>query len=95
MKLGNKKINIKEKVVKILKDEKKREMKLINLFYNVKRYYENQNILDKLIEYSYKNKIFDKMNNAEINLELILYCILVNGLDKTKGEKFDEIKKEM
>ena len=26
---------------------------------------------------------------------LILYCILVNGLDKTKGEKFNQIKKEM
>ena len=23
------------------------------------------------------------------------YCILVNGLNKTKGEKFDQIKKEM
>ena len=35
------------------------------------------------------------MNYAEMEVDLILYCILVNGLDKTKGEKFDQIKKEM
>ena len=35
------------------------------------------------------------MNLAETEVNLILYCILVNGLDKTKGEKFDQIKKEM
>ena len=30
-----------------------------------------------------------------MQVALILYCILVNGLDKTKGEKFNQIKKEM
>ena len=35
------------------------------------------------------------MNFSEMQVALILYCILVNGLDKTKGEKFDHIKKEM
>ena len=35
------------------------------------------------------------MNFAEMQVDLILYCILVNGLNKTKGEEFDEIKKEM
>ena len=48
-------------------------------------------LLDKLKELNYE----DEMNIDEINLDLILYCILVNGLDKTKGKKFDEIKKEM
>ena len=96
MRLGEKKININEKVVKILKeDEKKREKKLKNLFKNVKRYYENQNILDKLIEYSYKDNLFVRNNFAEMKVNLILYCILVNGLDKTKGKKFDKIKEEM
>ena len=48
--------------------------------------------LDKLIELKFLNL---KMNFAEMQVNLILYCILVNGLDKTKGEKFDKIKEEM
>ena len=35
------------------------------------------------------------MNFSDLNVALILYCILVNGLDKTKGEKFNQIKKEI
>ena len=35
------------------------------------------------------------MNFAEMQVDLLLYCILVNGLDKTKGKKIDKIKKEM
>ena len=35
------------------------------------------------------------MNYAEMQVDLILYCILVNGLAKTKGKKFKQIKKEM
>ena len=30
-----------------------------------------------------------------MQVALFLYCILVNGLDKTKGGKFNQIKKEM
>ena len=60
---------------------------------DVKSYYNNQHILDKLIEY-YEDKL-KKMNFTELKLYLNLYCILVNGLDKTKGEKFDKIKEEI
>ena len=49
-------------------------------------------ILDELIDLKYRNKV---INYAEMEVDLILYCILVNGLNKTKGEKFDQIKKEM
>ena len=42
---GNKNIDIEEKLKKILKeDEKKREQKLLKLFFNVQRYYVNQHI---------------------------------------------------
>ena len=93
---GYKKIETDEKVKKILKEgEKKRELKLHNLILDVKSYYNDQHILDKLIEY-YENKFFvKKMNFGELKLYLNLYCILVNELDKTKREKFDQIKKEM
>ena len=96
MDFGNKKIDTDEKVKKILKEgEKKRELKLRNLILDVKNYYNDQHILDKLIEY-YENKCFvKKMNFGELKLYLNLYCILVNGLDKTKGEKFDKIKEEI
>ena len=49
-------------------------------------------ILDELIDLNFNN---EEMNFAEMQVNLILYCILVNGLDKTKGKKFDQIKKEM
>ena len=56
MDFGNKKIDTDEKVKKILKEgEKKRELKLRNLILDVKSYYNNQHILDKLIEY-YEDK---------------------------------------
>ena len=32
---------------------------------------------------------------SEMQLDLFLYCILVNGLGKTKGEKFDQIKEKI
>ena len=93
MNLGNKKINIYEKVVEILKEyQKDREFKLSNLEFDVEWSFMYPHILDKLIELKADNNI---MNFAEMQVDLILYCILVNGLDKTKGEKFDEIKEEM
>ena len=49
-------------------------------------------ILDELIDLKFNH---ETMNFAEMKVDLILYCILVNGLDKTKGKKFDQIKKEM
>ena len=36
-----------------------------------------------------------KMNYGEMKVNLILYCVLVNGLNKTKGKKFDMIKKKI
>ena len=50
------------------------------------------NILDELIDLKFNCR---EMNYAEMEVDLILYCILVNGLNKTKGEKFNKIKKEM
>ena len=49
------------------------------------------NSMDKLIELQFKGR---KMNYAEMQVNLILYCILVNGLNKTKGIKFKYIKKK-
>ena len=37
----------------------------------------------------------EEMRNSELEMALILYCILVNSLDKTEGEKFDKIKNEL
>ena len=49
-------------------------------------------ILDELIDLKFNGR---ETNYTEMEVDLILYCILVNGLDKTKGKKFDQIKKEM
>ena len=93
MNLGQKKINIMEKFKEIQeeKDEEKRKNKLSKLNFDVEwsRY---PHILDELIDLTFN---YETMNYAEMQLDLILYCILVNGLDKTKGKKFDQIKKEM
>ena len=48
--------------------------------------------LNKLIDLKFNGR---KMNHAEMQVNLILYCILVNGLNKTKGIKFKYIKKKM
>ena len=50
------------------------------------------NSIDKLIDLQFKGR---KMNFAEMQINLILYCILVNGLNKTKGIKFKYIKKKL
>ena len=94
MNLGKKKINITEKVKEILgeKDEDKRKFKLLNLDFYVECSFKYPHILGELIDLKFK---FREMNFAEMEANLILYCILVNGLDKTKGKKFDQIKKEM
>ena len=93
MNLGEKKISILEKVEEILKeDEKDRANKLSKLDFDVRWFFMYTHILDKLIELNFHGKI---MNFAEMQVNLILYCILVNGLDKTKGEKFNKIKEEM
>ena len=48
--------------------------------------------IDELIDLQFKGK---KMNYAEMEVNLILYCILVSGLNKTKGIKFKYIKKKL
>ena len=92
--MGYKKINIKERVEKILeeKDEKKRKIKLSNLDFFVSLTFKFPHIMEKLLDLKYKNKV---SKYAEMEVDLILYCILVNGLNKTKGKKFDKTKKEM
>ena len=50
------------------------------------------NSMDKFIDLQFKGR---KMNHAEMQINLILYCILVNGLNKTKGKKFKYIKKKL
>ena len=45
----------------------------------------------KLIDLKYNKKI----NYAEMEVDLILYCILVSGLNKTEGKKFDKIKERV
>ena len=94
MDLGEKKINIEETVEEILKekDEELRKLKIFSLNFYVKFSCKYPHILDELIDLKYQHKI---TNYAEMEVDLILYCILVNGLSKTKGEKFDQIKKEM
>ena len=47
--------------------------------------------LEEFIELKY-NK--EEINDAEMEVDLILYCILVNSLGKTKGKRFDKIKEE-
>ena len=93
MDLGNKKINIMEKVEEIQKekDEEKRKFKLSKLEFNLEWSFRYPHILDELIDLF----IYREMNFAEKQVDLILYCILVNGLAKTKGEKFDKIKNEI
>ena len=94
MDLGQKKINIEEKVKEILeeKDENKREIKFLNLDIKFMCSFNYPHILDELIDLKFNDR---ETNYAEMEVDLILYCILVNGLDKTKGKKFDQIKKEM
>ena len=50
------------------------------------------NSMNKLIDLQFKGR---RMNFAEMQINLILYCILVNGLNKTKGIKFKYIKKKL
>ena len=94
MELGLKKINLMEKVKEIQeeKDEEKKKYKILTLDYDVEWSFRYPHILDKLIDTNFDCEL---MNFSEMQVGLILYCILVNGLDKTKGEKFDQIKKEM
>ena len=94
MDLGQKKINIEEKVKEILeeKDEEKRKFKLFKLNFDIDWSFWYPYILDDLINRNFNDK---QMNFYELEVYLILYCIFVNGLDKTKGEKFNQIKKEI
>lgn len=50
------------------------------------------NIIEELVDKTFKDS---SMDYSEIFILLNLYCILVKGLEKTTGEKFDKIKKEM
>ena len=94
MEMGQKKINLMEKVKEIQeeKDEEKRKSKLSKLDFDVEWSFRYPHILDELIDTNFNCEL---MNFSEMQVDLILYCILVNGLDKTKGKKFDQIKKEM
>ena len=94
MEMGQKKINLMEKVKEIQeeKDEEKRKSKFLDLKYDFERPFIFPHIMDELID---TNFVYELKKFSEIQVALILYCILVNGLDKTKGEKFNQIKKEM
>ena len=50
------------------------------------------NSMNKLIDLQFKGR---KMNSTEMEINLILYCIFVNGLNKTKGIKFKYLKKKL
>ena len=58
----------------------------------VTKYYRKPSILDKLIDLKFD---FRTVDFAELHVNLILYCILVSGLGKTRGEKFDNIKEQI
>ena len=91
MSLGEKKI--KEILEEILKeDEMDKANRLSKLDLDLRRFFKYPHILDELIKLKYN---YHTVNYAEMQVDLNLYCILVNGLDKTKGEKFDQIKEEM
>ena len=94
MTLGCKKVDLEEKLKELLeeKDDEKREDKLFSTYLDFKLSFEFPNIMDELIDLKFDCM---EMNYAEMQVDLILYCIFVNGLSKTKGEKFDKIKKEM
>ena len=93
MNLGTKR-DIKEKVKEILeeKDEAERKNKLRSLEFHNNMAFMHPHVLDELIKLKFSNRSF---NFSETQVNLILYCILINGLAKTKGEKFDQIKEEM
>ena len=82
---------IKEKILEI-EDEEKRKDCLSKIDYIDDCINSYLFGLEKLIDLKYRERPF---NYAELEVELLLYCILVSGLNKTKGEKFDHIKKKM
>ena len=90
-----KKMKIKENI-KIAEEENDEfRMKLPFLFgddYEKIKKFNYFESLDKLMDKNFYNG-YKKYN--EMQLDLFLYCILVNGLDKTKGEKFEQIKKKL
>ena len=92
--LGYKRVDIEEKVKELLKekDKEKRDDKISDLNFSIEMSFNFPNTIDKLIDLKFDCR---EMNYAEMQVDLILYCILVNGLSKTKGEKFDKIKKKM
>ena len=83
--------DIKEKILKI-EDEEKRKDCLSKIDYIeecINKYFYG---IEKLIDLKYRDRPF---NYAEMEVDLLLYCILVSGLNKTKGERFDYIKKRL
>ena len=83
-----------EKVKEIQEEkyEEKKKYKILTLDHDVEFSFRFPNILDKLIDTNYN---FEFNDLSEIQVDLFLYCILVNSLFKTKGERFDQVKKEM
>ena len=96
MQLGFKKMSEEEKN-KILKeieeekDEEKKKIKIRSLDFKNELYDSHPHEVEALVDII-KN---EEMRNSELEMALILYCILVNSLDKTEGEKFDNIKNEL
>ena len=82
---------LRERLLKI-EDEEKRKDCLSKIDYIddcINKYFIG---LKQLIDLKYCNRPF---NHAELEVDLFLYCILVSGLNKTKGEKFEHIKKRL
>ena len=94
MEMVIKKKNLMEKVKEIQeeKDYEKRRSKFLDLECDVEWPFMFPHILDELIHKSFNDKF---KSFSEMEVYLFLYCILVNGLGKTKGEKFEQVKKEM
>ena len=79
--------------------KEKRNEALSNLFHVIKELLMNKHngihgglYVQELINLKYNNR---KFNYAELQVDLMLYCILVNGLNKTKGKRFERIRKRV
>ena len=96
MQLGYKKMSEEEKN-KILKeieeekDEEKKKIKISPLDFKNNLYDLHPHEVEELVDIITN----EEMRHSELKMALILYCILVNSLDKTEGEKFDKIKNEL
>ena len=92
MSLGCKKINLEKKFKEFMEeeDEDKRKRKIFKLGLDIKFTFMFPHILDELIDLK-----FDcvEVNFAEMEVDLILYCIL-NGLNKTKVRNLIRLRRK-